>query len=157
MRLPIHAGYEVEPTKAVAVPIYQTVAYAFDSAAHGAALFNLEVEGYRCRRIANPTCDVLERRVAAREGGFGINGMPLGNRPGIYAQRAAAQTTRGLKINWPTVSCIARCARARGAGIPSGHARVLSRSLWYPQQNACCHLPRVRTFCQDTRFQRHPR
>jgi len=70
MRLPIHAGYEVEPTKAVAVPIYQTVAYAFDSAAHGAALFNLEVEGYRCRRIANPTCDVLERRVAALEGGL---------------------------------------------------------------------------------------
>jgi O-acetylhomoserine (thiol)-lyase len=67
----IHGGYEVEPTtKAVAVPIYQTVAYAFDSAAHGAALFNLEVEGYRYSRIANPTCDVLERRVAALEGGL---------------------------------------------------------------------------------------
>ena len=66
----IHGGYEVEPTtKAVAVPIYQTVAYAFDSAAHGAALFNLEAEGYRYSRISNPTCDVLERRVAALEGG----------------------------------------------------------------------------------------
>lgn len=66
----IHGGYEVEPTtKSVAVPIYQTVAYAFDSAAHGAALFNLEVEGYRYSRISNPTCDVLERRVAALEGG----------------------------------------------------------------------------------------
>jgi O-acetylhomoserine (thiol)-lyase len=66
----IHGGYEVEPTtKAVAVPIYQTVAYAFDSAAHGAALFNLEVDGYRYSRISNPTCDVLERRVAALEGG----------------------------------------------------------------------------------------
>ena len=44
----IHGGYEVDPTtKAVAVPIYQTVAYAFDSADHGAALFNLEAEGYR--------------------------------------------------------------------------------------------------------------
>ena len=44
----IHGGYDVDPTtKAVAVPIYQTVAYAFDSADHGAALFNLEVEGYR--------------------------------------------------------------------------------------------------------------
>ena len=44
----IHSGYDVEPTtKSVAVPIYQTVAYAFDSAEHGAALFNLEVEGYR--------------------------------------------------------------------------------------------------------------
>src|SRR5256886_14979340 len=66
----IHSGYEVDPTtKAVAVPIYQTVAYAFDSAGHGAALFNLEVEGYRYSRISNPTTAVLERRVAALEGG----------------------------------------------------------------------------------------
>src|SRR5437660_2757349 len=66
----IHGGYEIDPTtKAVAVPIYQTVAYAFDSADHGAALFNLEVEGYRYTRIANPTTAVLERRVAALEGG----------------------------------------------------------------------------------------
>src|SRR6059058_2663685 len=66
----IHGGYEVEKTtKAVAVPIYQTVAYEFDSADHGAALFNLETPGYRYSRIANPTTDVLERRVAALEGG----------------------------------------------------------------------------------------
>src|SRR5580700_8356306 len=66
----IHSGYDVEPTtKAVAVPIYQTVAYEFESADHGAALFNLEVEGYRYSRISNPTTDVLERRVAALEGG----------------------------------------------------------------------------------------
>jgi O-acetylhomoserine (thiol)-lyase len=66
----IHGGYEVDPaTKAVAVPIYQTVAYAFDSADHGAALFNLEVDGYRYTRISNPTTEVLERRVAALEGG----------------------------------------------------------------------------------------
>ena len=64
----IHGGYEVEPTtKAVAVPIYQTVAYAFDSAEHGAALFNLEVDGYRYTRISNPTNEVLEKRVAALE------------------------------------------------------------------------------------------
>jgi O-acetylhomoserine (thiol)-lyase len=66
----IHGGYEVDPaTKAVAVPIYQTVAYSFDSADHGAALFNLEVDGYRYTRIGNPTTAVLERRVAALEGG----------------------------------------------------------------------------------------
>src|SRR5437016_2499177 len=66
----IHHGYEIDPTtKAVAVPIYQTVAYAFDSADHGAALFNLEAEGYRYTRISNPTTAVLERRVAALEGG----------------------------------------------------------------------------------------
>ena len=52
------------------MPIYQTVAYAFDSAEHGAALFNLEAEGYRYTRISNPTTAVLERRVAALEGGL---------------------------------------------------------------------------------------
>ena len=67
----VHGGYEIDPTtKAVAVPIYQTVAYAFDSAEHGAALFNLEVEGYRYSRISNPTTAVLERRVAALERGL---------------------------------------------------------------------------------------
>ena len=67
----IHSGYDVDPTtKAVAVPIYQTVAYAFDSADHAAALFNLEAEGFRYTRIQNPTTAVLERRVAALEGGI---------------------------------------------------------------------------------------
>src|SRR5262245_1998458 len=66
----IHGGYQDDPTtKAVAVPIYQTVSYAFDSADHGAALFNLEVEGFRYSRISNPTSAVLERRVTALEGG----------------------------------------------------------------------------------------
>src|SRR5881628_3047551 len=67
----IHSGYETEPTtKSVAVPIYQTVAYEFDSAEHGAALFNLEVDGFRYSRISNPTNNVLERRVTALEGGL---------------------------------------------------------------------------------------
>jgi O-acetylhomoserine (thiol)-lyase len=68
--LAIHAGYDGDPTtKAVAVPIYQTVAFEFDSAEHGAALFNLEVEGNIYTRIGNPTNTVLEKRVAALEGG----------------------------------------------------------------------------------------
>ena len=67
----VHGGYEIDPTtKAVAVPIYQTVSYAFDSADHAAALFNLEAEGYRYTRIGNPTTAVLERRVALLEGGL---------------------------------------------------------------------------------------
>jgi O-acetylhomoserine (thiol)-lyase len=67
----IHAGYDGDPTtKAVAVPIYQTIAFEFDSAEHGAALFNLEVEGNIYTRIGNPTNAVLEKRVAALEGGF---------------------------------------------------------------------------------------
>jgi O-acetylhomoserine (thiol)-lyase len=67
----VHGGYDTEPTtRAVAVPIYQTVAYEFESADHGAALFNLEVEGHRYSRISNPTTAVLERRVAELEGGI---------------------------------------------------------------------------------------
>ncbi|HEY6579369.1 MAG TPA: O-acetylhomoserine aminocarboxypropyltransferase/cysteine synthase family protein [Rhizomicrobium sp.] len=68
----IHAGYVTDPaTKSVAVPIYQTVAYEFESADHGAALFNLEVPGNIYSRLANPTVAVLEERVAALEGGLG--------------------------------------------------------------------------------------
>ncbi|MFZ1341811.1 O-acetylhomoserine aminocarboxypropyltransferase/cysteine synthase family protein [Thiothrix eikelboomii] len=69
--LSIHAGYETDPTtKSVAVPIYQTVAYEFDNAQHGADLFNLAVPGNIYTRIMNPTNDVLEKRVAALEGGI---------------------------------------------------------------------------------------
>src|SRR5206468_4557431 len=82
----IHAGYSPEETtKAVAVPIYQTVAYAFDSADHGAALFNLESEGYRYSRIANPTVDVLEKRIAALEGGVGAIAVASGQAALHYA------------------------------------------------------------------------
>jgi O-acetylhomoserine (thiol)-lyase len=75
----IHAGYEPDSaTNSVAVPIYQTVAYAFDSADHGAALFNLEAEGYRYSRIANPTTSVLEKRIAELEGGVGALAVATG-------------------------------------------------------------------------------
>jgi O-acetylhomoserine (thiol)-lyase len=84
--LAIHAGYEPEETtKAVAVPIYQTVAYAFDSADHGAALFNLDVPGYRYSRIANPTVSVLEKRLAALEGGVGAIAVASGQAALHYA------------------------------------------------------------------------
>src|SRR5213082_4135530 len=93
----IHSGYEVEPTtKAVAVPIYQTVAYAFDSAEHGAALFNLEAEGFRYSRINNPTVDVLERRVAALEGGVGALCVASGQAAVNYA--VANLTDQGSNI-----------------------------------------------------------
>ena len=74
--LAVHAGYSPDPTtKAVAVPMYQTVAYAFDNAQHGADLFDLKVMGNIYTRIMNPTQDVLEKRVAAMEGG--IAGLAL--------------------------------------------------------------------------------
>lgn len=75
----LHSGYDVDPTtKSVAVPIYQTVSYEFDSADHGAALFNLEVEGFRYSRINNPTNAILERRVADLEGGIGALAVSTG-------------------------------------------------------------------------------
>ena len=69
--LAIHAGFKSDPaTKAVAVPIYQTVAYEFDDAQHGADLFNLAVPGNIYTRIMNPTTAVLEQRCAELEGGI---------------------------------------------------------------------------------------
>jgi len=88
----IHSGYDVDPTtKAVAVPIYQTVAYAFDSADHAAALFNLEAEGFRYTRIQNPTTAVLERRVAALEGGLEAMCVASGQAAVNYAVLNVAQ------------------------------------------------------------------
>ncbi|MGB7479342.1 MAG: aminotransferase class I/II-fold pyridoxal phosphate-dependent enzyme [Burkholderiaceae bacterium] len=87
--LAVHAGYTPEPTtKAVAVPIYQTVAYAFDNAQHGADLFDLKVPGNIYTRIMNPTQNVLEQRVAALEGGVAALAMASG----MAAITAAIQT-----------------------------------------------------------------
>jgi O-acetylhomoserine (thiol)-lyase len=82
----IHGGFDCDPTtKAVAPPIYQNVAYEFDSADHGAALFNLEAEGYRYSRIANPTTDILEKRVAQLEGGAAALAVASGQAALAYA------------------------------------------------------------------------
>src|SRR5579863_3100266 len=92
----IHGGYEDDPaTKSVAVPIYQTAAYAFDSADHAAALFNLEADGFRYTRLNNPTTAVLERRVAALEGG--IQALCVGS--GQAAVNYAVLNLTGLGAN----------------------------------------------------------
>ena len=84
--LAVHAGYTPDPTtKAVAVPLYQTVAYAFDSAQHGADLFDLKVAGNIYTRIMNPTTDVLEKRVAALEGGIAALALASGQAAVTYA------------------------------------------------------------------------
>ncbi len=93
----IHGGYEVEATtKAAAVPIYQTVAYAFDSADHAAALFNLEAEGFRYTRIQNPTTAVLERRVAALEAGLEATCVSSGQAAVNYAILNVAELGRNI-------------------------------------------------------------
>lgn len=82
----LHEGYETDPvTKSCAVPIYQTVAYEFDNAQHGADLFNLDVPGNIYSRIMNPTWDVLEKRVAALEGGLAALAVSAGSAAIHYA------------------------------------------------------------------------
>ncbi|MEY3466453.1 MAG: O-acetylhomoserine aminocarboxypropyltransferase/cysteine synthase family protein [Steroidobacteraceae bacterium] len=82
----VHGGYSPDPTtKSVAVPIYQTTSYAFDSAQHGADLFDLKVQGNIYTRIMNPTTDVLEKRVAQLEGGIGALALASGSAAVTYA------------------------------------------------------------------------
>jgi O-acetylhomoserine (thiol)-lyase len=82
----VHGGYTPDPsTKAVAVPIYQTVAYAFDNAQHGADLFDLKVPGNIYTRIMNPTQDVLEQRLAALEGGIAALALASGQAAVTYS------------------------------------------------------------------------
>ena len=88
----VHAGYTPDPTtKSVAVPIYQTVAFAFDSAQHGADLFDLKVAGNIYSRIMNPTNDVLEKRVAALEGGIAALVVSSGQAAVTYAIQTIAE------------------------------------------------------------------
>src|SRR5512140_3076155 len=88
----VHGGYSPDPTtKSVAVPIYQTVAYAFDNAQHGADLFDLKVAGNIYTRIMNPTQDVLEKRVAALEGGLAAIARPSGTTATPYATQTLAE------------------------------------------------------------------
>ncbi len=84
--LAIHAGFKSDPTtKATAVPVYQTVAYEFDNAQHGADLFNLAVPGNIYTRIMNPTTDVLEQRCAELEGGIAALCVSAGSAAINYA------------------------------------------------------------------------
>ena len=87
--LAIHAGFDFDPTtQSVAVPIYETTSYAFENTQHGADLFNLKVSGNIYTRMMNPTSDILEKRVAALEGGAAA----LSFASGAAAITAAIQT-----------------------------------------------------------------
>ena len=88
----VHGGYTPDPTtRSVAVPIYQTVAYAFDNTQHGADLFDLKVPGNIYTRIMNPTTDVLEQRVAALEGGIAALALASGQAAITYAIQTIAE------------------------------------------------------------------
>ncbi|HAA55599.1 MAG TPA: O-acetylhomoserine aminocarboxypropyltransferase [Myxococcales bacterium] len=93
----IHSGYETDPTtKSVAVPIYQTVAYEFDNAQHGADLFNLAVPGNIYTRIMNPTADVLEKRMAEMEGGIAGLAVSAGSAAINYSILTIAEAGRNI-------------------------------------------------------------
>ena len=93
----LHAGYRADPTTgAVAVPIYQTTSYQFDSTEHAANLFALKELGNIYTRIMNPTVDVLEQRVAALEGG--VAALALGS-----GQAASVQTCQDR--GWARQKC----------------------------------------------------
>src|SRR5258706_2033505 len=78
-RLTVHAGARPDPaTGARATPIYQTASYVFPDSDHAAALFNMERAGHVYSRISNPTCAVLEERIAALEGGVGALAVASG-------------------------------------------------------------------------------
>ncbi|GAB4351988.1 MAG: aminotransferase class I/II-fold pyridoxal phosphate-dependent enzyme [Gammaproteobacteria bacterium] len=88
----VHGGFQPDPTtKSVAVPIYQTVSYAFDDTQHGADLFDLKVEGNIYTRIMNPTQDILEKRVAELEGGIGALALASGQAAITYTVQTIAE------------------------------------------------------------------
>ncbi|QAB15659.1 O-acetylhomoserine aminocarboxypropyltransferase/cysteine synthase family protein [Hydrogenovibrio thermophilus] len=88
----LHHGYESESTtKSAAVPIYQTTSYTFDDTQHGADLFDLKVPGNIYSRIMNPTCDVLEKRMAEMEGGVAGLALATGMAAITYAIQTIAQ------------------------------------------------------------------
>ncbi len=88
----VHGGFQPDPTtKSVAVPVYQTVSYAFDNTQHGADLFDLKVEGNIYTRIMNPTQDVLEKRVAEMEGGIAALALASGQAAITYTMQTIAE------------------------------------------------------------------
>src|SRR5579863_7085544 len=89
----LHAGsYRADPaTNAVAVPIYQTTSYQFHSTEHAANLFALKELGNIYTRIMNPTNDVLEKRVAALEGGVGALALASGQAASAFAIQNVAR------------------------------------------------------------------
>jgi O-acetylhomoserine (thiol)-lyase len=153
----IHSGFDSDPaTHAVAVPIYQTAAYAFDSADHATALFNLEEEGFRYSRISNPTVAVLEQRVTELEGGVAALATASGQAALNYAFANVADgggnivstpqlygTTHTLLAHvLPRSGITGRfaaddSAEAMAAQIDSGTRALFCESVGNPAGNIC--------------------
>jgi O-acetylhomoserine (thiol)-lyase len=120
----VHAGYKPDPvTRSVAVPIYQTVAYAFDSAQHGADLFDLKVPGNIYTRIMNPTNDVLEQRVAALEGGIAALALASGQSAVTYSLLTITEAGDNIVSQQRAVRRHLQPVRAHAAAVRHHHSR----------------------------------
>jgi O-acetylhomoserine (thiol)-lyase len=133
----IHGGYQTDPTtKAVAVPIYQTVSHEFESADQAAALFNLDVKGYRYGRISNPTTEVLERRVAALEGGLEALCVSSGQAAMNYAALNVTELGKNIvsvpQLYGTTYTLFAHILPSQGVTVrfaESDHADAIERLM----------------------------
>ena len=126
--LAVHAGYSPDPTtRAAAVPIYQTTSYAFDDTQHGADLFDLKVAGNIYTRIMNPTTDVLEKRVAALEGGVGALGLASGQAAITYAIQTIVEAGQNIvsssALYGGTYNLFAHTLPQYGIGVKFGDHR----------------------------------
>ena len=124
----VHAGYSPDPTtRAAAVPIYQTTSYAFDDTQHGADLFDLKVAGNIYTRIMNPTTDVLEKRVAALEGGVGALGLASGQAAITYAIQTIVEAGQNIisssALYGGTYNLFAHTLPQYGIGVKFGDHR----------------------------------
>ena len=117
------------------MPIYQTTSYAFDNTQHGADLFDLKVPGNIYTRIMNPTQDVLEKRVAALEGGIAALALASGQAAITYSIMTIAEAgdnivsaSHALRRHLQPVRAHAAAVRHRGALRRSPRAGVASTS-----------------------------
>jgi len=125
----VHGGYTPDPTtRAAAVPIYQTVSYAFDSTQHGADLFDLKVPGNIYTRIMNPTQDVLEQRVAALEGGIGALALASGQTAITYAILTIAEAATTSSRRRRCTAAPTTCSRTRCRSSASRPASPITAS-----------------------------
>ena len=117
--LALHAGWRADPTTgAVAVPIYQTTSYQFRDTEHAANLFALKELGNIYTPIMNPTNDVLEKRIAALDGGVGALALSSGQAASAFSvqnlARAGDNIVSSTDLYGGTLESV--CQYAQGSG-----------------------------------------
>ena len=147
--LALHAGWRADPTTgSVAVPIYQTTSYQFQSAEHAANLFALKELGNIYTRIMNPTNDVLEKRVAALEGGVAALALASGQSASAFALQNLAQGRRQCRLLDRPLRRHLESVRQHAEG--SGHRSALRRSRRTPRISRKATDARTRAYYAET-------